>query len=51
MFNNKNAGNPDSWTYEPDLSKQAIDYSYAWSHGLAIHVAGYATQQGEHLLG
>jgi hypothetical protein len=24
MFYNKNAGNPNAWTYEPDLSRQAI---------------------------
>jgi hypothetical protein len=25
MFHNKNAGDPNAWTYEPDLSRQAID--------------------------
>jgi hypothetical protein len=25
MWFNKNAGNPDAWTYEPDLSRRAID--------------------------
>jgi hypothetical protein len=29
MYYNKNAGNPDAWTYEPDLSRRAI-YDGTW---------------------
>lgn len=36
MFHNKNAGNPNSWTYEPDLSRQAIQYGKWWSAALRL---------------
>jgi hypothetical protein len=36
MFHNKNAGDPNSWTYEPDLSRQAIDHGTWWSVALRL---------------
>jgi hypothetical protein len=32
MFENKNAGDPTKWTYEPDLNRQAIDDG-TWKNG------------------
>ena len=31
MYYNKNAGNPNAWTYEPDLSRRAI-YDGTWTN-------------------
>ena len=36
MFHNKNAGNPNAWTYDPDLSRQAITYGKWWSAALRL---------------
>jgi hypothetical protein len=36
MFHNKNAGNPNAWTYEPDLSRQAIQHGKWWSAALRL---------------
>jgi hypothetical protein len=36
MYPNRNAGNPDAWTYEPDLSRQAKNDSHWWSTALRL---------------
>ena len=43
MFDNRNAGNPASWTYDPDLSRQAISYQDWWS--AALRLTAQATQR------
>src|SRR5262252_7756834 len=32
MYENKNAGNPNAWTYDPDTTKQAVNDGY-WKQG------------------
>jgi hypothetical protein len=36
MFHNKNANDPTAWTYEPDLSRQAIQDTTWWSAALRM---------------
>ena len=36
IFENKNAGKVDAWTYDPDLSKQALLDSNWWSLGMRL---------------
>lgn len=32
-FSNKNAGLRDIWTYEPDLSRAALNHNYSYGGG------------------
>lgn len=36
IFHNKNAGDPNAWTYDPDLSRQAIQYMNWWGTALRL---------------
>ena len=51
MYYNKNAGQPDAWTYEPDLSRQAINDGTWKNVEPAPDVAGHAAQQVQPVLG
>jgi hypothetical protein len=49
MWVNKNAGDATKWTYDPDLSQQAVDDGTWKKHDGAGHVADDATQQARFL--
>ena len=51
MYDNKNAGDPTKWTYEPDLSRQAFK-DQTWQNASGRITAQITpAQQGERLLG
>jgi hypothetical protein len=51
MYYNKNAGDPNRWLYEPDLTRQAFN-DKTWRNASArFHHAGHAAQQGACVLG
>jgi hypothetical protein len=50
MFHNKNAGNPNAWTYDPDPTRPATFKSRLARLSGTRHVAGGAEAQGRHHL-
>jgi hypothetical protein len=51
MYYNKNAGNPNAWTYDPDQSRRAI-YDGTWTNvPLRLTFQATPAQQVQHLLG
>ncbi len=50
MYFNKNAGNPNAWTYDPDLNRQAFVDFFNSTADRAPDMAGHAAQQVHPLL-